>query len=292
MSHTIHGSQLTDAGQALGSFRHVSESDYHADPCPRPSLSSSIAKTLVDRSPLHAWQEHPRLGGVRRKPTDALDRGSLIHELVLGGGADVRVIHADDYRTKKAREERDAAREVGALPVLAGAYADAREAAEAIKRRIVDAGVVLGGDVEQTITWREETAHGDVWCRARLDHVTRDGVIHDLKSTRSAHPRDCARSVLSYGYDIQRAAYVRALAAARPELDGRIDFVFLFVETEPPYALQVARLDGALREYGDRRWARALNTWAKCISANEWPGYGPGDCYLEAPGWLLAAEDL
>ena len=34
---------------------------YHADPCPGPSLSSSVAKLMLDRSPLHAWHAHPRL---------------------------------------------------------------------------------------------------------------------------------------------------------------------------------------------------------------------------------------
>ena len=34
---------------------------YHADPCVTASLSSSIAKILIEQSPMHAWMAHPRL---------------------------------------------------------------------------------------------------------------------------------------------------------------------------------------------------------------------------------------
>jgi hypothetical protein len=81
--------------------------DYHADPCVSPSLSQSIAHTLVTLSPRHAWLEHPRLGGQKRKATKAMDEGSILHRLLLGEGVDVGVIHEDDYKTKAARELRD-----------------------------------------------------------------------------------------------------------------------------------------------------------------------------------------
>jgi hypothetical protein len=35
--------------------------DYHADPCPEPSLSAHIAALLCARSPRHAWAAHPKL---------------------------------------------------------------------------------------------------------------------------------------------------------------------------------------------------------------------------------------
>ena len=44
--------------------------EYHADPCPAPSLSRSIAKLLVERSPAHAYAAHPRLGGPRNRAID------------------------------------------------------------------------------------------------------------------------------------------------------------------------------------------------------------------------------
>ncbi|WP_242401117.1 hypothetical protein [Acetobacter okinawensis] len=37
------------------------EAQYHADPCPTPSLSNSVARILLDESPMHAHFSHPRL---------------------------------------------------------------------------------------------------------------------------------------------------------------------------------------------------------------------------------------
>src|SRR5688572_24266058 len=62
----------------------ITPADYHLDPCVTPSLSSSIAHTLVTKSPLHAWTEHPRFGALRSESSKAQDEGSIIHKLLLG----------------------------------------------------------------------------------------------------------------------------------------------------------------------------------------------------------------
>ena len=46
-----------------GIYPGISAADYHADCAPEPSLSSSIARTLLAQSPLHAYHAHPRMGG-------------------------------------------------------------------------------------------------------------------------------------------------------------------------------------------------------------------------------------
>lgn len=83
---------------------NVSEAAYHADPCPSPSLSQSIAHTLITQSPRHARLEHPRLGGQQRASTKAMDEGAILHKLLLGAGADFEMVVADDWRTKAAKE--------------------------------------------------------------------------------------------------------------------------------------------------------------------------------------------
>jgi len=265
----------------------MSEADYHADPCEAPSLSSSMAKILLDQSPAHAWSAHPKLGGVRRPATAPMDRGTLIHRLVLDAGADLEIIDAVDWRTKAAREARDAARKVRRIPVLKREHDEAVEVADKIRANLAAQGVVFDGDRELACVWQEQTASGPVWCRGLFDHL-KGATITDLKTSRSAHPKACVRHVLDYGYDVQRAAYVRALERAMPMLVGRVDLQFAFVETEPPYACTVARLDGTLREYGERRWIDACETWASCLRLNSWPGYTLGPVRLEAPGWLMS----
>jgi hypothetical protein len=224
--------------------------------------------------------------------------GSLLHAMLLGKGAEIEIVAADDWRTKAAREARDRAREEGRIAVLEHIYSGAELAATSIRKRLVDRREPIDlssrdGESELAIVWREDATIGPVWARGMLDRLERRAtraVIYDLKTCRSAHPRSCASHVIEYGYDLQGAAYTRAVAAAWPELAGRVDFVFIFAETEAPYAVTVGRVDGAARERGERRWREAVERWARCIRTDEWPLYeGDGEVVtLESPGWVLA----
>jgi hypothetical protein len=248
---------------------------------------------LVTKSPQHAWLQHPRFGGKRNVDTKTTDSGTLIHQLLLDAGRGVEVIDAEDFKTKVARGARDAARGNGKTPVLQADYAQALLDVKEIRTGLNAAGIRLLGASEVVIGWEDQAgARGPlVQCRAMLDHLMLDrGVIYDVKTIRSAHPRICAKHMVEYGYDIQWAAYSSAVAKLRPELAGRVDFVFLFCEIEPPYGITLARPDGSMRELGQARWERALRIWEPCLRTNVWPGYAKEIISLEAPQWALAQE--
>lgn len=269
-------------------------SAYHADPCPEPALSYSIAKVLLDESAAHAYDLHPRLGGRRREPTATFDHGSLVHALVLGAGSKIEVVHAKDWRTKDARLAREGARAVGHIPVLADAYSEAKVAAEHITANLAKAGVAFTGRSEVAVAWQEEVSTGTPWCRGMVDHLILEptrAFIYDLKTCRSAHPKTCAKQVIDYGYELQAHAYTRAIEVLHPRLAGRVHFMLCFVETEPPYAVTVGLRDGLMRERGQRRWDDALNRWAFNLRHNHWPAYSTAPVVLESPTWLLQAED-
>lgn len=261
--------------------------DYFADPCDVPSLSSSIANVLDYQSPAHAWSRHPRLGGVARRATKSLEDGSLTHALLLGSGKGIKVVDAPDFRTKAAQVIRDQARLDGEVPVLTKDYESATKTAETIRQRMADVGIVLSGKRELTAFWTETTESGaKVQCRGQMDHVELP-IVHDIKSIRSAHPLVCRRHVESYGYSIQRAAYVSAVEHIRPDLAGRVDFIFVFYEIEPPFAVTPVRLSGAFRELGERAWQRAVGRWEECLRTNTWPAYADKVIEIEpSPGAL------
>jgi hypothetical protein len=274
----------------------VSPAAYYADPCTGPSLNASTAKTLITRSPLHAWQEHPRLGGAPREATAAQEHGSLIHRLVLGAGDDIEVIDAPDWRTKAAKEQRDDARTAGRIPVLVADHAEAEVAARAIADALAAFGIDLSGgeagESEVMLSWHERSARGSVLCRGMLDRLVlgRSGIIYDLKTTPNAHPQACARRVADLGYDIQAAAYTSAVEKLRPDLVGRVEFVFVFAETEPPYCVTPMKPGGMMREFGLTRWQRAVEVWAACLADGRWPGYVESITQLELPPWVMAAD--
>lgn len=280
---------ITSAGFMRG-FVDIEAEQYFADPCAVPSLSASIAKVIDEESPLHAWTRHPRLGGMKRKATNAMNNGSLSHALLLGKGKDIEVIDASDYRTKAAQQARDAASEAGKIPVLADAYEEAREASDTIRQRFAEKGIVLDGASELSAFWTERLLDGtEVQCRGMLDHMTLPRIV-DVKSTKSAKPDACRRSIETYGYAIQHAAYVSAVEHIRPDLAGRVDFIFAFYETEPPFDVVPVRLSGAFRQLGERAWKRAVETWERCLRTAKWPGYVSGVIELEPSPWTLTRD--
>ncbi len=63
---------------AQGIHLSVPSAVYFADPAAQPSLTQSIAKILIEKSPLHAWHEHPRLGGKPDEPDDTYSSARAI----------------------------------------------------------------------------------------------------------------------------------------------------------------------------------------------------------------------
>jgi hypothetical protein len=266
----------------------VTEAEYFADSSGAvPSLSQSIAHTLVTRSPAHAYAQHPRLGGQARESTKATDQGEIIHALLLGKGSQVEVLHFDNYRKKIAQELRDAARDAGRVPMLEREYVGIVTAAAEISHRLAAFGIVLDGVSEVALEWSEQGAHGPVLCRGKLDHL-KNATIYDVKKIESADALSRSRSAYAYGMDIQSAAYISAVEKLNPALSGRVEYVPLFVEIEPPYAVVPAPLDDVLMESGRRRWAQAVNLWEMCTREDRWPSYTETITTTEAPGWLRA----
>lgn len=258
---------------------------------PRPALSPSVAKTLIARSPAHAWTEHDMLGGQRTDSTPGQDLGSAIHVLLLGKGRAIAPVNADSWRSAAARAERDVARRSGLIPMLAREANAAQSAVDAIVPQLADLGIdFASGDSEVKIEWGEGP-DSTVLCRGILDWHSGARIL-DIKTCRSAHPDALAKQVYELGWDIQGAAYRRALKAMHPELAGATTFALVCVETEPPYAVVLAELDGLYRAIGDHRWTQAVARWKECLREDFWPAYSAEPVRLAPPAWIVNKEGL
>jgi hypothetical protein len=265
------------------SILKVTPDEYHA----LPHFSSTLAKTLIAQSPRHAREARGK------NPTKVMDRGNVIHRLVLGKGKDYEVLNFNDFKTNAAKAARDAARKAGKVPVLADDFEEHCKASESIRVELAERNIFLDGESEFAVTWFEPTKHGPVQCRAMFDHVwLKAGRLLDLKITDNAAPGAIERNAETMGYAIQWAAYTRALAALDPKLAGRVDFLFGFCEPDSPFAINLVRPDGMFRELGERRWLRAVETWAECLETDTWPAYGTGINQLSSPPWALSREDF
>jgi len=272
----------------VGLHLDVSHEDYVRDPAERPSLSSSIAQIITERSPLHAHYLHPRLGGGRSDDESAAkERGSILHALLLGTGQEIEPIEAENFRTKAAQQARDAAIAAGKVPILAGEYEELLDLGELLRRRLADKGVTLAGESEVTAIWERD----GVLCRGRFDKLlATDFLIQDLKFCATASPEEITRKMIAFGYDIQGAAYVEGFETLISDAAGRARMQFVFVEADPPHAVTVIEPDGTLRELGRKKWKRAKEIWRRSTETNHWPDYSAGVLRVGAPAWAVTKD--
>lgn len=259
-----------------------------------PWFSYSVAKTLLTESPMHAWYYHPKLGGHVREQTKAMGAGQVVHNILLGKGADIVIVRANDFKTKAAQEARDAAIAAGKTPIIAHKYDEIVAAADAIREKLAAVGVDLAAPHalrEQGIEWDEETPDGPVRCRGMLDYLDLDtGIILDPKSTNCAHPNKVQRTIHDFAYTLQECAYTSAVEILKPELQGRVDFGFLFMELEAPFPVLPVRTSEAMKELGRMQWARAVRIWQRCLKSNNWPEYSEGWAVIQPSNWVMSQE--
>lgn len=268
--------------------RDLSLEDYISDRHSAvPSLSSHLATTLLTRSPAHAHAEHPRLTPPTEERESKFDLGSAAHDLLLLGLDNVMEVHADDWKTKAAKEQRDDARKIGLYPLLSKHAEQVRamvEIALAARRVVMYDGGKVAWEHEVSAYWQQATPHGVAWLRARLDSMSSDRtMIVEYKTTDNASAAAFQRTVSNLGYGLQAVFHCAALADDAP---GEPEFLWCVQETSPPYCVAWYSLPA---EWWSHEWNRlktAAAIWAKCMNGDSWPAYPQGVQELELPGWM------
>jgi hypothetical protein len=291
----------------------VSEDSYHSDPLPTPSLSASLAKILLGKSPRHAWQAHPKLNPDWKPEEDAkFDFGTVAHKLLLGEGREIVIVEAADWRTKAAQESRDDARTQGKTPILAKDYVTAEAMHKAARGQLAVIDDCFDaftgqGQAEAVLAWQEFDYEGlnPIWCRGKVDWLAkrRDTghiVIYDYKaSAADVSPWGIARQLYDMQYEIAAGMYERGLEAIHGDAAGKIVMRFVVQEREAPYLLHVAEMDAGGMTIGRKKVSYAIQLWRRCMTENKWPGYSNRIIRADMPSWLenrwlereLAEED-
>lgn len=277
-----------------GFYRMAAET-YHADPCPEPSLSSSIAKLIAFESARHAWAAHPRLNkDMEREEFDAKKAvGQAIHKMALGHGAEIaRISGAASYQSNAAKAARDDALNAKKIPLLDHQYVDAEKIADPLRWAAEE---FMGCPMDEALTeivvvWKIKNR----WCRAMVDCVTPDLLRPcDLKSTAtSLAPSSLTKFVYNMNYHLQLAHYTEGLDALDPENMGRRAFALIFGETSSPFLTSApVFISEAGQELGRRHMKNAGEAWDIHLAAGtdpeNWPGFSPFPIIAEPPPWLV-----
>lgn len=268
-----------------GVYADLPNDEYHADPVPSElggSLSSSGARRLLPPSCPAKFRWNADHG---QAPTDVFDFGHAAHGLALGDGPELVKVDAADWRTKAAKEAREAARTAGKVALLPEDYAAVHAMAKALREHPIATRLFSDGLPEQSLFWVDEWA--GVWRRARLDWLPNGGrgrpIIPDYKSTRSADPDAISKHLADYGYDLQAAWYLDAVRALLGADDAA--FVFVFQEKDPPYLVTVVEPDPIALEIGRDKARRAIDLFAECTESGSWPGYSDDIELIGLPAW-------
>nr|MBC8360902.1 PD-(D/E)XK nuclease-like domain-containing protein [Candidatus Desulfatibia profunda] len=273
-----------------GIYTDISEEDYHKDPSDIPSLSSSIAKIIWEKSPKHAWLAHPKLNpDYEPKNKTQFDIGNAAHaHLLEGDGLKIVVIDASDYRKKETQEKRDALYALGKVPVLSKDWINVKEMADVAKGFIAEtelAGIFDNGKPEQTLIADYEGA----MLRSRLDWLANDRlIILDYKSTGgSSKPEQwIRRQLFNMNYDIQVYHYplMNELTGGPPNAK----FIFLVQENTKPYACSLVGAGPSVIDSGKKKFRYALHKWKWCLEFNKWPAYDTRIAWADVPPWQMA----
>ena len=268
-----------------GAYRMTNE-DYHADPCIRPSLSRGVCMDLLFQSCARAAYNHPRLNpDYVPENNQKFSIGSAAHSLFLEGIDIACIVTADDWKTKAAKEARDQAWADGKVPLLEKEFEIVMEMVRSAVCGLsgselnIEMGVTPG-ESELSYFWEED----GTWFRTRPDWVSKDRrICLDFKTTSvSANPAEISGKILNMGYDTQDSLYSRGIKA----VDG-VDtkFVFMFIETEKPYLCSFVSLPPAFKDIGRRKVSHAVGLWKQCMTTGQWPGYPSKVCYPDVPPW-------
>ena len=88
------------------------------------------------------------------------------------------------------------------------------------------------------------------------------------------------------------AAYIEAMGVLHPKWAGRITFRLLFVEAFAPFAVTPVVFSGTIRELGERKWRRDVDTWGLAMASGKWHDYtmGRNMIVVDAMGYQLEQD--
>ncbi len=247
--------------------------------------SSAVRKLL--RSPAHYKES------INKPRTKAMNTGTAFHLSVLEPDEFTKRVVVSpkfDRRTKKGKEDYQEFQESltsESVILKPEEFEDVQKMAENVLRHREAKKVLLNGYRELAGFWKD----GETPCKMKIDYLT-DKYCIDLKTTQNATYTDFSRSCVKYGYHYQAALYLRGLRKiAEIEGTGYAEkFIFIAVESSPPYGVNVFMPTEDMLQAGSTGVARAMGIYESCMDTDDWPNYINKVNHLDLPKWAYNKE--
>lgn len=265
---------MTDLDIEPGIYK-FEDADYFALPLISKSGLDQIA---ISPKAFQYWQ------GVKKKPTKAMDLGTAVHAAILEPDAfQERFVVAPEIKrtTKAGKAEYKAWCEDNASKrVLSGFdMSTCLRASTAVLTHPVASEFLSGGHAEQVMIW--DTPQG-IKAKGKVDYLKGRRIV-DVKTTQSAVRDSFAKSIELYRYHVQAAFYSDGLQALVGKSYPVEEFVFIVVETQPPYHVAVYIADETMLIEGRTAYEKDLRIYADCIRQDVWPGLTEKPSYISLP---------
>lgn len=231
-------------------------------------------------SPLHYY-----CTATSAEDNDALRRGRAVHLAILEPEKyQSSVAIWPDGKRRAGSAWFEFAQENKAKLIITSKIA---EGVEGMRRAVLDHQVAVNylkrGEAEKIITWIDSKT--GVACKARVDWVSGEGAIVDLKTARSAI------DARAFAADAYRRGYFGQLAYYRRGIGGTGHCVIVAVEPTAPFDVAVYELDATSLAECDEEIDRLLARVRECRESGSWPGSAPEARLLKVPGWARDCAD-
>jgi hypothetical protein len=286
------------AGLMPGVYRNVPAAEYHA----WKAVSSSVLKRLHTHSPAHAFD----LMKNGMATSDEMDIGSAAHCLLFTPSEfDSSFLLAPRCCATTAKGDRckyDAVGVDGKGEWFCGVHSRGKSmiAADEIAQTILSqddmarvkgicAAIRANKVASNTIDCATDfelsiLAHDPVTgllCKARMDIYCGDlALMPDLKTCRSSDPKRFKFQARDLAYHIQLSFY--SFVARLAGLDVKLARI-IAAENCRPYPVTCFEPSDSFIATGERDMRTALNKFAECRDADEWPGYADQTQELDMP---------
>lgn len=298
--HVLPNGERLWSGEPIsepGIWQKVPMGAYHGQLTDGPSISSSGLRTIENQSPLHYWaSSYLNPDRIEDEENTAMVLGRAAHTLLLSesGFRQDYVVRPETYEDDAGKWKPWSGNSLVCKVWLAARKAEGKtvllkshvEAIEGIADRLAHNDVavsLLQGRIERSIIVKDDKT--GVWLKSRPDSIPADTIIADLKTCADASQRGVTRSIVDQGYLQQMALAITALEQVGSSPIN--EAVLIFVETKPPYAFNIKPLDNGDIYTAMRINRRAINTFAECLKANDWPSYADSTFTWSAPKWWV-----
>ncbi len=274
----------------------MEDDDYHADPCIEPSLSSTFANDILESTEIEAMLNQRRLNPeYEDKKSDAMDLGTMAHELILQGKLDAFVVcdEFDAWRSDAAKAKKKEIEDAGKIALNSNTKSILDDV-KAMKNRLYEqlkdhqeySSILQVGRPEQCGFAKV----GNIWQRAKFDWIdeTIPDLIVDYKTTGLSFDQ-WEKNQLWDGKYLQNPHYRRTYDAITGK---KSKFIFVVQRTKAPFLVKIFALDDSYSENIEMRYEMARRRFEHCLKSGQWRGEPPYTAHSYPPPWVMQKWDF